>query len=242
MLTKCGMFYSLQSLPLIMQRTKSLSPILILAILLLAASSVSADPVTIATGSVNYFSSSPGSFTLNGSGLAVTGTTAPLNSSISLLANGFMAPGGSGSTGGSVDTQDNELFVSVPFTALGATQVPGASLLQLRFSSSGFVVPAGVSSGFIVVAPFALTSGLLEGYPGSLGDSPLFSVPLTGQGTTTLTFVFVPSGGYRLQSQTFVFGPSVQQVTVQSIPEPTTVLLLFSGILALAGYRKRTTL
>ncbi len=214
-------------------------PILLLFLLAACASPAFADPVQISNGTIIYTSSGPGSFTLNGTGMAVTGITAPLISSVSLLSNGVVAPGGSRQTGGSIDTQDSEWVVTLPFTAEGVSQTPGASLLALHFSSASFTAPLGPASGFIVTAPFTITSGLLEGYPNSLGDVPLFSVPLTGQGSTILTFLLEPSGVYRLQSQIFVFGTTVQGVTVQSIPEPATVLLLLTSFAGLAGFRRK---
>ena len=214
-------------------------PSLFLAVLVLTASTASADPIT--AGTLTFSSSSPSSFTLSGPGLTMNGTSAQLNSSVSLLANGLFVPGTSGSTGGSVDSQDGELALTIPLTVQGVSQAPNSTLIVLRFSSSPFTAPIGPAAGFVVVAPFSLTAGLLEGYAGLPGDVPLFSVPLTGQGITTLTFVSQPGGVFRLESQNFVFGGTVQGVTVQSIPEPTSVMLIFSGILALAGYRKRTS-
>jgi hypothetical protein len=196
-------------------------PSLVLAILFLTASTASADPIT--AGSLTFSGSSPSPFSLSGPGLAMNGTSAQLISSVSLLSNGLFVPGGSGMTGGSVDSQDGELELSTPLTVGGVLQSPNSTLLILRFSSSSFVVPVGPTSGFVVIAPFSLTSGLVEGYAGLPGDVPLFS------------------GVFRLQSQTFVFGATVQGVSVQSIPEPTSVMLIFSGILAFAGYRKRTS-
>lgn len=214
-------------------------PCLFFAVLLLTASTVSADPIT--AGSLTFVGSAPSPFTLSGPGLTLNGTSAQLISSVSLLSNGVMFPGGSGSTGGSVDSQDGELELSMPLTVQGVSHSPNSTLLIFRFSSSSFTAPVGLVSGFIVTAPFSLTSGLVEGYAGVPGDVPIFSAPLTGQGITTLTFVSQPGGVFRLQSQTFVFGSTVQGVSVQSIPEPTSVMLIFSGILALAGYRKRTS-
>lgn len=215
-----------------------IAPSLFVAILFLTASTASADPIT--AGTLTFVGSSPSPFTLSGPGLALNGTSAQLISSVSLLSNGLMVPGGSGATGGSVDSQDGELALSVPLTVQGVSQSPNSTLLILRFSSSSFTAPIALASGFVVTAPFSLTSGLVEGYAGLPGDVPLFSAPLTGQGITTLTFVSQPGGVFRLQSQTFVFGTSVQGVSVQSIPEPTSVMLIVSGILAFAGYRKRT--
>jgi len=210
----------------------------VFAVFLLTTATVSADPIT--AGSLTFVPSSGTGFTLSGPGLIVNGTTAQLNSSVSLLSNGLIAPSGSGSTGGSVDSQDSELFLTMPITAQGVSYTPGAYLIGLAFSSSSFVAPVDLASGFVVVAPFSLTSGLIEGYPNSLGDVPIFSVPLSGQGTTVLTFMLQPGNVYRLQSQTFLFGATAQATSVQSIPEPTSMLLVFSGMLALAGYRKRT--
>ncbi len=217
-----------------------ITPSLVLAILFLTVSTASADPIT--AGSLTFSGSSPSPFSLSGPGLALNGTSAQLISSVSLLSNGLFVPGGSGMTGGSVDSQDGELELSIPLTVGGVLQSPNTTLLILRFSSSSFVVPVGPAAGFVVIAPFSLTSGLVEGYAGLPGDVPLFSAQLTGQGITTLTFVALPGGGlYRLERQTFVFGATVQGVSVQSIPEPTSVMLIFSGILAFAGYRKRTS-
>src|SRR5690349_14553384 len=84
-------------------------------IFLTTATVVSADPIT--AGSLTFVPSSGTGFTLSGPGLIVNGTTAQLNSSVSLLANGVFAPGANGSTGGSVDTQDSELFLTMPITA-----------------------------------------------------------------------------------------------------------------------------
>src|ERR1700741_1802214 len=190
------------------------SPTLIgifLAVFFLTTATASADPIT--AGSLTFVPSSGTGFTLGGPGLTVNGVSAQLNSSVSLLSNGLFAPGGSGSTGGSVDSHDGELFLTMPIVVQSVSRTPGVYLIALRFSSSAFTAPVQPASGFVVIAPFELTGGLLEGYPNALGDVPLFSVPLTGQGTTTLTFVFVPGGPYRLQSQIFQFGTTVQGVT-----------------------------
>ena len=214
-------------------------PILLLFLLVSCAAPALADPVLISSGTIIYSRTQPGSFTLSGSGLAANGTTAPLFFSVSLLSNGVVAPGGSLSTGGSIDTQDSEWVVTLPITAEGVSHTPSASLLALGFSSASFTAPIGPASGFVVVAPFTITSGLLEGYPNSLGDVPLFSVPLTGQGITTLTFLSQPGGVYRLESQIFVFGTTVQGVTVQSIPEPASVLLLLTSFAGLVRFRRK---
>jgi hypothetical protein len=213
-------------------------PVLLLILLAACAAPAFADPLLIDNGTLTYSSTQPRPFTLTGSGLSVSGTTAQLISSVSLFANGLILPGGSGSTGGSVDTQDGDLEVDFPITVDGVSYNLGSSLFVLRFSSASFTAPVNMASGFVVVAPFTITSGLLEGYPNALGDVPVFSAPISGQGITTLTFVALPDGVYRLQSQTFTFGTTVQGVTVQSIPEPASVLLLLTSLAGLASFRR----
>jgi len=207
------------------------------AVFFLTTATVSADPIT--AGSLTFVPSSASGFTLSGPGLTVNGFTAPLNSSVSLLANGVFGPGSSGLTGGSVDSQDSELALTMPITAQGVTYTPGAYLIGLRFSSSSFTAPLDLASGFVVIAPFSLTSGLIEGYPNAPGDVPIFSVPLTGDGTTILTFTLQPGNVYRLQSQVFLFGTTVQGTTVQSIPEPASMLLLLTSFAGLARFRRK---
>jgi hypothetical protein len=227
---------------------KLIKPIVLLIFLMvtMSASAVMADTVSITAGSVVYSRSQPRLFSLSGAGLTASGTTPTLNPSVSLLSNGVISPGGFGLTGGSVDSLDSELLLAVPVTVGGVTYVPGSSILQLGFSSGAFTAPVNLASGFIVIAPFTLTTGLIEGYSGAIGQgNPLFSSDLTGTGTTTLSFLLTPSGQYQLQNQTFTFGQTVSGVTVQSVPEPASVLLLGSALTALGvagrkriGYRK----
>ena len=220
---------------------KATISLLIVVAALLCPSLASADPVTITTGTIVYTRSGPTSFSISGSGFNTTGLTPILNSFVSLNSNGPIAFGATGSTGGSVDSQDGDISTSLPITVGGTAFSPTSALLILRFSSQSFVAPLQPSSGFVVVAPFTITSGLIEGYPGFiLGDGvPLFSAPLSGSGVTILSFVLPPNGVFQLQSQTFVFGQTVSGVSVQSVPEPATLLLLGAGLVGLGIRRKR---
>jgi len=223
-----------------MNAIKSFMKLSILAATLLLAPCVHADPVTIASGTIQYSRSTVMTFTLNGSGFNSTGFTAPLNASVSLLSNGFIAAGGTGSTGGSLDTQDGDLFASSPITVGGTLFSPANTLLQLNFNSTSFVAPLQTASGFVVTAPFTLTSGLIEGYPGALGEGvALFSSPLSGSGTTTLFFLRTGSGQYQLQAQTFVFGQTVSGVSVQAVPEPASLLLFSASLVGLLKIRRK---
>ena len=222
-----------------MKRVKLLVHILILAVVFLAATSASADPILVTSGFVHYSQTGAGSFSLVGSGFMTSGSTVTLNPAVSLFANGPITPGGVGLTGGSVDSQDGEITVSLPIIVDGISYSPTSSLLELSFNSLLFNAPF-TSSGFIVTAPFSLTSGIIEGFPGELGQgNPLFSALLTGQGTTVLTFLRTPGGQYQLQSQSFIFGQSASGVLVQTVPEPSTAFLFLSGVLALGGYYKK---
>lgn len=220
---------------------KATISLLILVAAMMSPSAASADPVTITTGTIVYSRSGTGTFSISGSGFNSTGLTPTLNSFVSLLANGSIPAGGTLQTGGSADTQDGDIFVLSPVTVNGTAFSPPSVLLQLGFSSQSFVAPAQLSSGFVVVAPFTLTLGFIEGYPGViLGDGvPLFSALLTGSGTTTLTYTLSPNGLYQLQSQTFVFGQTVSGVSVQAVPEPASLLLFGAGLAGLLRIRRK---
>lgn len=220
---------------------KATISLLILVAAMMCPSPVSADPVTITTGTIVYSRTVPASFSISGSGFNTTGLTPALNSFVSLQANGSIPAGGTLQTGGSVDTQDGDIFVLSPITVDGTAFSPPSVLLQLGFSTQSFVAPVQISSGFVVVAPFTLTLGLIEGYPGIIvGDGvPLFSASLTGSGTTTLTYTLSPNGLYQLQSQTFVFGQTVSGVSVQAVPEPASLLLFGASLAGLLRIRRK---
>lgn len=223
-----------------MKTIKVFVPLVLVLTIWLLPVSVHADPIAITGGTLTYSRTGGTPFLLTGSGLALTGSTSSLNPSVSLLANGPVAPGQTRLTGGSLDSQDGELGLSNPLTVGGAVYSPGASLLALSISSASFTAPIESASGFIVVAPFMLTAGIVEGYENTIGvGDPLFSSLLTGPGTTTLLYLRIPAGDYQLFSQSFTFGQTVTGVTVTTIPEPATLFLLGTGLAGLLGTTKK---
>jgi hypothetical protein len=223
-----------------MKTIKVFVPLALVLTIWLLPVSVHADPIVITGGTLTYSRTGGRPFLLTGGGLALNGSTSSLNPSVSLLANGHVAPGQTRLTGGSLDSQDGELGLSNPVTVGGVVFSPGASLLVLNISSASFTAPIEIASGFVVVAPFMLTAGIVEGYQSTIGvGDTLFSSLLTGPGTTTLLYFRTAAGDYQLFSQSFTFGQAVTGVTVTTIPEPATLFLLGTSLAGLLGTTKK---
>src|SRR6185295_20155024 len=102
-------------------------------------------------------------------------------------------------------------------------------LLQLHSNPIAFTLP-GLASGFVVTAPLTLTGGVF-GFNSPGFQDELFSHTLSGQGSQILTFstCFACSpqrNVYQLDSWVLTLGPAPAGVTVQAVPEPTSVFLL----------------
>jgi PEP-CTERM motif-containing protein len=122
------------------------------------------------------------------------------------------------------------------FTLNGTTHPTDVfNQLVLQFGVALVAIPPELqnASGVMIVAPFSFT-GLAHPF---LGDT----VDLTGEGTVTVFLVNRTSGqfsGLFLDQAIYTFGATPQQVTVTATPEPTTILLLVSGLAGAGVWRR----
>lgn len=106
--------------------------------------------------------------------------------------------------------------------------------LNITFTSPNFVIPPEFldDSAVLITAPFTLTG---------FGAGPALGVQtimLQGQGTVQLLLTRQTAGGFTglfLNRADYTLGPTVSDVTIQSVPEPATMVLLLTGLAAVAG-------
>lgn len=219
----------------------------IFVLLFFAVTTSKADPVILTGGTLVFNDIQPVSpFTLTGEGTVIRGG----NSALRIVEGGIELIGGRTITGLrllGLDSQDGELGASFPVTVAGITYNSGhIILLQLQPSTiAPFVVP-GPASGFVLTAPLTLTGGIF-GFNGPGFDNQFFFNSLSAVGTQVLTFrnCTVCNPGvtvFLLDSWVLNIGPTVSGVTIQSVPEPSSVLLLISSVSALSWMRRRKKL
>jgi len=216
----------------------------ILVLLFFAVTTSKADPVILTGGTLVFNDIQPTSpFTLTGAGTVISGVNAQLR-----IVEGTLAVSGGQTITGlrllGLDSQDEELIVPFPVTVAGITYSSGnVILLQLQPSTlAPFIVP-GPASGFVLTAPLTLTGGI-AGFNGPGLDNQFFSNSLSAQGTQVLTFRNCPGCNpgvnvFILDSWVLTIGPTVAGVTIQSIPEPSSVLLLMTSVSALSLMRRK---
>ena len=107
--------------------------------------------------------------------------------------------------------------------------------LSFTIISPNFVIPPellGVDA-LLITAPFTFTG---------IGIAGVDQFSLVGGGTVTLLLTRQTVFGFTglfLDHADYLFGPQVAGVTIQSVPEPATMMLLFSGLAGAAAVRFR---
>jgi len=204
-----------------------------------------ADPVVITGGTLVFNQAQSNPFTLTGEGTVING----LNSSLSQVMGASVLVISGRQTlplNLPLDSQDGEVNASFPITVAGVTYDSGhIILLQLSTNPISFIVP-GPASGFTVTAPLTTTRGFVAGYNGIGFTDEFFRSNFSGQGTQVFTFIHCACNDpllgdiYVLQSWTGTFGAVAPGVTIQTVPEPSSVLLLMTSVSALSLMRRKT--
>lgn len=149
---------------------------------------------------------------------------------------------GSGLTGPCTSASVNGFVVGTDIT--GTFTVNGVTInsdvinqMNMTFTGPTFVIPAELlgASAVEITAPFSFSGG---------ARSPLLSevVMLQGEGTVHVFLVQRTIGiftGFFLDHADYNFGSTVSGVTVNEVPEPTTLLLLISGLAGGVIYRRK---
>lgn len=212
----------------------------VVTFLLAAITTAQADPIVVsgsATLTSGVVSEVRGPVNISGTNfsasLIVVGGNFGLGNCSSFLA-GLNGPCTSGNVGGFVVGTD----LLGTFTVNGMTFSSDiVNQMNLMFTGPSFVIPAELlgASAVQITAPFSFTGA---------AASPALSevVMLQGQGTVHVVLVRRTIGiftGFFLDHADYVFGSTVNGVTIEEVPEPMTLLLLASGLGGGLIYRRR---
>lgn len=200
----------------------------------ITATAVFADPVSITSGTVvaQMFG---GSFTMTGSGFLFSGDVPQGFSSPSL----FQCEPCSAADRLPLDLNSFSSF----HVEGGAAEFQGVAYSSTNlFGVFTFTSPVNAFSSASItgsespVEPFAFSGELLDYPAGNSGvGTPIFSAPLRGSGFAHADFTASATGEFFAHDVTYQF-----TAPVSPTPEPTSLVLLASGVVGLVGFRQRT--
>jgi PEP-CTERM motif len=211
-------------------------------LLLLLTPAVSADPITITSGTivvvpVSGFSNGVRTLPFTISGMNFSGSFSQAAGVFSLSAcsavSGINPP--CNTANGSWLSIGSDNFGS--FTLNGTTYASNVlNQISLFVSTFDIVVPPELQNnpnGVMATAAFGF-SGVINTLDGQHAD-------LIGQGTFSLLLRQMNSGpftGLYLERAVYTFGPAPEGITVQAVPEPATILLLLSSLAGAGMWRR----
>lgn len=198
-------------------------------LLLCLAPEAKADPVVITSGFVSFGAQS--TFILQGQGVSIGGVTR------NIVAADVRAPGASFRLDRGFF--NDPLFPTNSYTAGGVTYgswLFGSDSLVLEFQAPNAVLPTGTGQqDFVFSAPFTMTGVVFVSTEQSGVVGGIRTV-ISGSGTVTYTARRPnspdPNAPWTSTSLTYTFGPA------QPVPEPATMLLMGTGLAALAARRR----
>ena len=120
------------------------------------------------------------------------------------------------------------------FTFNGQTfQASVINSVSVQLTSPTFVIPPEFldDAAIVITAPFSFLGSALIAQTGQV-------IELEGEGTVRLLLTRQTVGditGLFFERADYTFGPTVGGVTIESVPEPTTLVLLVSGLAGLAA-------